>query len=92
MMLPFQTRKPRRFHHEPIYSDERSERLARVEQRAREALGMPCGEETAHRSRSISFATPRQQSHRLRRGLRLSVPAMLVLLLVLIVLLLLAML
>lgn len=41
MNLLFQTRRPRRFHHEPIYIDERRDRLRAVERRAREELGMP---------------------------------------------------
>ena len=40
MSLLFPVRKPRRFHHEPIYRDERKEQLRQLEQRARRELGM----------------------------------------------------
>lgn len=92
MNLLFQTWKPRRFHHEPIYRDERAERLAQVERRARAELGMDdeCGEHTAHRP--ISFATDRQQRHRARRGLVSSGLGMALLLVLLFVLLLIMML
>ncbi len=35
----FSMRKPRRFHHEYIYADDRKRRLEAIEQRAKEALG-----------------------------------------------------
>lgn len=38
MNILFQTRKPRRFHHEMIYVDERKERLKLLEERAREGI------------------------------------------------------
>lgn len=38
MNLLFQTRKPRRFHHEPIYYSEREDRLRELEERARKQL------------------------------------------------------
>ena len=38
MNILFQTRKPRRFHHEMIYVDERKERLKLLEERALLAL------------------------------------------------------
>lgn len=38
MNILFQTRKPRRFHHEMIYVDERKERLKLLEERAREEI------------------------------------------------------
>ena len=34
----FQTRKPRRFHHEPIYYSEREDRLRKLEEQARKQL------------------------------------------------------
>ena len=36
----FNTSKPRRFHHDMIYTDERRRRLSRLEQRARMELGL----------------------------------------------------
>ena len=36
----FRQPRPRRFHHEYIYVDERKERLQRIEQRAKETLGL----------------------------------------------------
>lgn len=41
MNFYFQTRRPRRFHHEMIYSDERRDQLEQLERRARAELGMP---------------------------------------------------
>ena len=38
MNILFQTRKPRRFHHEMIYVDERKERLKLLVERAREEI------------------------------------------------------
>ena len=40
MNLLFQTRKPRPFHHEMVYADDRRERLAAIERRARHELGL----------------------------------------------------
>jgi|LAHS01.1.fsa_nt_gb hypothetical protein len=48
--LLFQTRKPRRFHHEPIYSDERRERLKELKLRAEHELA----EESDSRKASAS--------------------------------------
>lgn len=39
MNLLFQTRKPRRFTHIPIYYSDREDRLRQLEQKAREELG-----------------------------------------------------
>lgn len=39
-MKPFFNIRPRRFNHVPIYSDERTERLRAIEERARRELGM----------------------------------------------------
>lgn len=39
-MILFNNRRPRRFHHVMIYSDERKERLRDIEERARRELGM----------------------------------------------------
>ena len=38
MNLLFQTRKPRHFHHEPIYYSEREDRLRKLEEQARKQL------------------------------------------------------
>lgn len=43
-MNPFKTRKPRRFNHPLIYSDERSRRLRLLEEKARRELGMTAPE------------------------------------------------
>ena len=40
MNILFQTRKPRRFHHEMIYVDERKERMKMLEERARQQLNL----------------------------------------------------
>lgn len=40
MILPFRQRKPRGYHHRPIYSDERKERLQAMEAKARKDLHM----------------------------------------------------
>lgn len=40
MNILFQTRKPRRFHHEMIYVDERKERMNLLEERARQQLNL----------------------------------------------------
>ena len=37
----FKVRKPRRFHHDFLYVDERKERLKEIEERARRELGLP---------------------------------------------------
>ena len=37
----FKVRKPRRFHHDYLYVDERKERLREIEERARRELGLP---------------------------------------------------
>ena len=37
----FKMRKPRRFHHDYLYVDERKERLREIEERARSELGLP---------------------------------------------------
>lgn len=39
-MIFFKQRKPRRFHHQYLYVDERKERLREIERKAREELGM----------------------------------------------------
>lgn len=40
MTWPFTQRKPRGYHHQMIYSDERKERLKTMEEQARQDLGM----------------------------------------------------
>lgn len=37
----FKPRKPRRFHHDYLFVDERKERLKEIEERARKELGLP---------------------------------------------------
>lgn len=48
----FNTRKPRGFHHEYIYYDERKEKLRKIEERAKRELGMlppePLNKERLH--------------------------------------------
>ncbi len=71
MSLLFPVRKPRRFHHEPIYRDERREQLRELEQRARKELGMeterPDDGHTAYRSMLRSTDRGRRR-HGLRSG------------------------
>lgn len=97
MGMLFPKWKPRRFHHEPIYSSERSERLARLEQRARRELGMTPGNSDRYANHSmgfttrpVSFATDRQLRHRATRGVLSSGFGLAVVVLLLLVLLLLA--
>ncbi len=40
MLNLFRMRKPRRFHHDYIYVDERKERMKEIERRARQELGL----------------------------------------------------
>lgn len=65
----FRQPKPRGFHHEMIYVDERCERLAEIEQRAKRELGMSVEEGYSPETIRHSFrlATPRTQRHRQRR-------------------------
>lgn len=69
MNVLFQTRKPRHFHHEMIYSDGRRERLEALEQRARQELGMS---DAAERRPGMhirgAFVSPRVARKKSRRG------------------------
>ena len=68
----FSMRKPRRFHHEYIYANDRKQRLEAIEQRAKEELGL--AEKTEEQSVSScdadrfrgAFTPP--SSHLHRRG------------------------
>ena len=69
-MSLFRPPRPRRFHHEYIYVDERKERLKRIEQEAREELGM-----TSHKAldrekihQAFQQAMPHTKRKRRRRG------------------------
>lgn len=72
MSLLFPVRKPRRFHHEPIYRDERKERLRQLEQRARRELGMDAeGSDAGHTPhRSLLGATDRDRRRQRLHGSR----------------------
>ena len=50
-MSLFNNRKPRGFHHEWIYVDERKERLQKIEEKAKRDLGMLPPEETGYADR-----------------------------------------
>lgn len=63
MPMLFKVPKPRRFKHPMIYSDVRKERLARIEERARQELGMSSKGTTTSASRRIRFATQWQLRH-----------------------------
>lgn len=65
----FKQPKPRGFHHEMIYVDERSERLAEIEQRAKRELGIEKEEGYSSETIRQAFqqATPRVQRRRQRR-------------------------
>ena len=69
-MSLFRQPRPRRFHHEYIYVDERKERLKQIEQKAREDLGM-----TSHKAldrekihQAFQEAMPHTKRKRRRRG------------------------
>lgn len=69
-MSLFRQPRPRRFHHEYIYVDERKERLKQIEQKAREELGM-----TPHKAldrekihQAFLEAMPHTKRKRQRRG------------------------
>lgn len=69
MNILFQTRRPRRFHHEMIYSDERSERLKAIERRARQELGMSGAAKPSHEELIRgAFVTPRVARRKHRKG------------------------
>ncbi|MBM6991737.1 MAG: hypothetical protein I3J02_00470 [Prevotella sp.] len=68
MNLFFQTRKPRRFHHEMIYTDERKDRLERIERQAMAELGMTdVPKEQKDHDRRFQFVAEHRQ--RVGRGL-----------------------
>lgn len=86
MNLLFQTRKPRRFHHEPIYSDERKARLQRLERQARRELGEGAGRNDAGAEYVLSLKDNCRMRHRRQRKIFMSVLSMVVMLFVLFVL------
>uniref|UniRef100_A0AB33IZ05 Ubiquitin carboxyl-hydrolase n=1 Tax=Prevotella sp. GTC17254 TaxID=3236794 RepID=A0AB33IZ05_9BACT len=87
----FKQPKPRGFHHEMIYVDERSERLAEIERRAKCELGMMQEEGYSPEKIRQAFhqATPRVQrrrQHRLMQGNALGFGLLVVLILLLVLL------
>ena len=64
MPMLFKVPKPRRFKHPMIYSDERKDRLARIEARARQELGMSTKGAAASAPRRVRFAAEWQSRHR----------------------------
>jgi hypothetical protein len=86
MNLLFQTRKPRRFHHEPIYSDEREVRLRRLEQRARRELGEEPDRKDADTEYALNLKDNCRMRHRKQREIFTSVLSTVVMLFVLFIL------
>lgn len=69
MNLLFQTRKPRGFHHEMIYCDERRERLQLLERRAKQELGMKVDSKSgAYDLHGTILATRHEKAHRRSSG------------------------
>ena len=69
-MSLFRPPRPRRFHHEYIYVDERKERLKQIEQKAREELGMTSQKSVDPEKINQAFqeAMPHTKRKRQRRG------------------------
>ena len=86
MNLLFQTRKPRPFHHEPIYSDERKARLQRLEQWARRELGEEPDREDADAEYVLILKDNCRKKHRSQRRVFMSVLTTVVMLFVLFIL------
>ena len=66
----FQQPRPRRFNHKYIYVDERKERLKKIEQQAREKLGLtphkPLDREQIHQAFSCRNASPLKEEEALQ--------------------------
>lgn len=81
MNILFQTRKPRRFHHEMIYVDERKERLKLLEERAREEINSVApSSDSALRLRLHQAMKPSKRRFHLRYTFYIIVSVLLILL------------
>ena len=80
MNILFQTRKPRRFHHEMIYVDERKERLKLLEERAREEINSAASSDSTLRLRLHQAMKPSKRRSRLRSAFYIIVSVLLILL------------
>lgn len=81
MNILFQTRKPRRFHHEMIYVDERKERLKLLEERAREGINSAApSSDSALRLRLHQAMKPSKRRFHLRYTFYIIVSVLLILL------------
>lgn len=81
MNILFQTRKPRRFHHEMIYVDERKERLKLLEERAREEINSAApSSDSALRLRLHQAMKLSKRRSRLRSAFYIIVSVLLILL------------
>ena len=81
MNILFQTCKPRRFHHEMIYVDERKERLKLLEERAREEINSAApSSDSAIRLRLHQAMKPSKRRFRLRYTFYIIVSVLLILL------------
>ena len=80
MNILFQTRKPRRFHHEMIYVDERKERMNLLEERARQQLNIELSSsDEALRLRLHQAMKPSKSRLRLQHSCYIIAPALLIL-------------
>lgn len=75
-------RKPRPFYHSPIYSSERRDRLAQVEQNAHQELGID--PKPAFRSEDIRGLFASVQKHRRGVGWLWSIPMLLSLIIIMV--------
>lgn len=81
MNILFQTRKPRRFHHEMIYVDERKERQKLFEERAREEINSAApSSDSALRLRLHQAMKPSRRRFHLRYIFYIIVSVLLILL------------
>ena len=81
MNILFQTRRPRRFHHEMIYVDERKERLKLLEERAREEINSVApSSDSALRLRLHQAMKPSRRRFHLRYTFYIIVSVLLILL------------
>ena len=81
MNILFQTRRPRRFHHEMIYVDERKERLKLLEERAREEINSAApSSDSALRLRLHQAMKPSKRRFHLRYTFYIIVSVLLILL------------
>lgn len=76
-------KKPRPFSHKPIYIDSRQERLAAIEQRARQELGLEQPEAGYAEKLRGAFSSKRHIDRRPPKVFRLSTPVMVMLIVIL---------